>query len=120
MIYVSSYALLALTALITLSRQWASVKIVGTVVVAFFAFLAIARGDVGTDTNVYERLVRTYIEWRIWIGIEPGFIAYVRIANLVSNNEILITRGLSAIFFFFILMGFTFMTNCNVVYDKRE
>ena len=104
MIYGLPYLMLGLATLIAISRQREWTKPVAFVVLGFFAVLAVARGDVGTDTLTYETLVGVYIEETGWIGIEPGFIAYVRLAHLVTDNAVLITRGLSLVFFALILI----------------
>lgn len=98
MIYTFSYVMFGLSALISVSRQWRLTKVFAFIVLTFCTILAFARGDVGTDTLAYESLVTTFAQSTSWIGIEPGFIAYVRLAEIISDNTVLITRGLSLIF----------------------
>lgn len=98
MIYTFSYIVLGLSALVSVSRQWRLTKAFAFIVLSFCTILAFARGDVGTDTLAYESLVTVFAQSTGWIGIEPGFIAYVRLADFISDNTILIARGLSLIF----------------------
>lgn len=104
MIYAVSYLMLGFSALLAVSRQRSAIKPVALVIIGFFTFLAVARGDIGTDTLAYESLANIYLNGNIWVGIEPGFIAYVRFAGLLSDNIVLITRGLSLVFFALILI----------------
>ncbi|WP_243614342.1 EpsG family protein [Shimia aestuarii] len=98
MIYTFSYMVLGLSALVSVSRQWRLAKALAFIVLALCTILAFARGDVGTDTLAYESLVTVFVQSTGWIGIEPGFIAYVRLAENISDNTVLITRGISLIF----------------------
>lgn len=98
MIYTFSYMMFGLSALFSVSRQWRLTKVFTFIVLIFCTILAFARGDVGTDTFAYESLVTVFAQSTSWIGIEPGFIAYVRLAENISDNTVLITRGLSLIF----------------------
>jgi hypothetical protein len=98
MIYILSYLMFGISALVTVSRQWNLSKPIAFIVLGFCTILASARGDVGTDTFAYEALVGVYTQSTSWIGIEPGFIAYVRFAELTIENDVIVTRGLSLIF----------------------
>ena len=88
----------ALAALVAASRQSKHGRLVTISVFGFCTILSFARGNIGTDTLAYESLVNVYSLGNSWTGIEPGFIAYVRIAEMISDNAVLLTRGLSLIF----------------------
>lgn len=98
MIYVASHLMFALAALVIASRQSRHGRLITILVFGFCTIISFARGNIGTDTLAYESLVNVYSLGNSWTGIEPGFIAYVRIAEMISNNTVLLTRGLSLIF----------------------
>lgn len=104
MIYILVQVAYLFNGLVAFSKQRMVLKKLAIIVTVGVAILAICRGDVGTDTTVYETLVERIMNGNLWVTIEPGFTTYVYLSKIFTDNSVLITRGLSAVFFLLILI----------------
>lgn len=69
------------------------------VVVCYFAFIAIFRGMVGTDTANYERMLGEFSAGIKWSGGEVGFVLVGSVLAEFLSSAYAAVRGLAFIFF---------------------
>jgi hypothetical protein len=82
------------------------------VLLGYFAVLAFLRGNVGTDTASYERMLASFVGGYAWDGREPGFIALgVLLESMAPTTEFAV-RAI-ALVFFALLAVFVIKSNRN-------
>ena len=87
----------------------------GVLVLLAFAAIAGLRGTVGTDTATYISLVSLVMS-DAQIAIEPGFLAFIKLASLLTNNPSTVVNLFSAMFFAVMLLFMFRATKLELIY----
>jgi len=117
MIYIFGYILLFITALFFKRNKLITVKTYSVLVILFF-FIPIAafRGDIGTDTETYFRIVNSLINNDILTNaIEPGFTITTSFLLYITSDAEIIVRMYSLIFFS-LVMYYIIKSDSNELY----
>jgi hypothetical protein len=67
----------------------------------FLSMIAFLRGDIGTDTHIYEGMLASFsYKYELDNGIEPGFVALGWTVGKIAPNMEIAVRFLSLVYFF--------------------
>jgi hypothetical protein len=92
-----------------------SAKAAGFIAIIAFALVAGLRGMIGTDTAAYTHLVRVTMSGA-QLFIEPGFLLFVDVASLFTDNPSVIIN-LHSVLFYAVIAAFTIKaTRAELIY----